>query len=217
MEGAGFEADDELDLIRRAAAGDHGAFRLLVLAYEPRLLAYLSQMLGDVETACDVAQDTFLAAFRALPRWRPPEQLPASARQAEAVAGDSISGGVAATPRLLSPWLYRIATNRALSLLRARPERVARLDAATAAREPATAAGSSLEDRYAARDLLQAALRQLAAEDAACLVLHFVAGERYGEIAARLGISGEAVRKRIARALVALRAAYKSLDVEVPV
>ena len=214
MESAGIEADDELALIQRAAAGDHGAFRLLVLAYEPRLLAYLTQMLGDSETARDVAQDTFLAAFRALPRWRPPDRLPASARQAEGVAGDSISGGAAAAMRLLSPWLYRIATNRALSVLRAQPPS-ASLDVA-AAREPAPAEGPSLEDRCAARDLLRSALRQLSAEDAACLVLHFVAGERYGEIAERLGMTGEAVRKRVARALVALRAAYKALDVEVP-
>lgn len=215
MERAGIEADDELALIQRAAAGDHGAFRLLVLVYEPRLLAYLAQMLGDSETARDVAQDTFLAAFRALPRWRPPDRLPASARQAEAVAGDSGSGRACAAMRLLSPWLYRIATNRALSVLRAQPPS-ASLDAA-AAREPAPAEGPSLEDRYVARDLLRSALRQLSAEDAACLVLHFVAGERYGEIAERLGMTGEAVRKRIARALIALRTAYKALDVEVPI
>ncbi|HEX9414666.1 MAG TPA: sigma factor, partial [Ktedonobacterales bacterium] len=96
MERAGLEAGDELALIQRAAAGDHGAFRLLVLAYEPRLLAHLTQTLGDSEAARDVAQDTFLSAFRALPRWRPPDRLAASSRQAEAVAGDSNSGGATA-------------------------------------------------------------------------------------------------------------------------
>ncbi len=216
MERAGLEAGDELALIQRAAAGDHGAFRLLVLAYEPRLLAHLTQTLGDSEAARDVAQDTFLSAFRALPRWRPPDRLPVSSRQAEAVAGDSSSGGATTAMRLLSPWLYRIATNRALSVLRAQPPS-ASLDAAAPGREPALVGGPSLEDRCAARDLLRSALGRLAAEDAACLVLHFVAGERYGEIAERLGMTGEAVRKRIARALVALRAAYKALDVEVPV
>lgn len=188
------EAMDELSLVRRAAHGDHEAYRLIVLAYEARLLAYLTQMLGDGETARDIAQETFLAAYRALPRWTPPDPRT----------------GATLTAHPLSPWLYRIATNRALSLLRGRP----------AAARLATDGGSPAlidppDERTAARDLLQASLRQLSEEDAACLVLHFVAGERYAEIAARLGLTSEAVRKRVSRALVTLRAAYRALDVEV--
>jgi RNA polymerase sigma factor (sigma-70 family) len=76
-------------------------------------------------------------------------------------------------------------------------------------------APSQLEERTAARDLLRAALGHLTEEDAACLVLHYVAGERYAEIAARLGLTSEAVRKRVSRGLVVLRAAYRALDVEV--
>src|SRR5262249_50750577 len=97
---AAAHAYDELALAQRAASGDHYAFGLLVRAYEPRLLPYLTQLLGDPETARDAAQETFLSAFQALPQWRPPERV-----------------GDASHP--LSPWLYRIATNRALSLLRA--------------------------------------------------------------------------------------------------
>lgn len=91
------DGQDEFDLAERAAHGDHEAFGALVRRYESRLLAYLTHMLGDPELARDVAQETFLAAYRALPRWRPPD-------------------GVTTNP--LSSWLYRIATNRALSLLR---------------------------------------------------------------------------------------------------
>jgi RNA polymerase sigma factor (sigma-70 family) len=75
-------------------------------------------------------------------------------------------------------------------------------------------AGRSLEDRYVQRELLDAALRSLAPEEGACLVLHVVAGERYAEIGARLGMSSEAVRKRVARGITALREAYRALDVE---
>jgi RNA polymerase sigma-70 factor (ECF subfamily) len=189
------EAGDELALARRAATGDQRAFAQIVTLYERRLLVYLTQMLNDAETARDMAQETFIAAFQALPRWQPPDPLPVHP---------------------LSPWLYRIATNRALSHLRAQQH-----DAGDVAvrwrQDQAQAHEGTLEDRTAARDLLETALRQLSEEDAACLVLHYVAGERYHEIGSRLGISSDAVRKRVGRALTALRAAYHALDVEAKV
>lgn len=196
MEERAVDIHDELSLARRAAAGDHNAFASIVRTYEARLLAYLTQMLGDPEAARDIAQETFLAAFQALPRWHPPD------RNAD-------------TAHPLSPWLYRIATNRALSTLRAakggsgvrRPGG----DLSEGGRPTGPVAGS-FEERYAARELLRQALRRLSEEDAACLVLHFVAGERYGEIAARLGLTGEAVRKRVSRGLTTLREAYAELD-----
>ncbi len=190
--------DDELGLAERAARGDHAAFGALVRVYEAQLLAYLAQLLGDREAARDAAQETFLAAFRALPRWHPPNDLQTNPSHP------------------LSPWLYRIATNEALSLLRsgaARPPAVATTRILSDyTRAEATTGG--FEEHYAARELLQDALRHLSEDDAACLVLHFVSGERYGEIATRLGLTSEAVRKRVSRGLTALRSAYAALDSE---
>lgn len=210
VEGSAGAPAGELALIARAAEGDQAAFHVIVLTYEPRLLAYLFQMLGDMETARDLAQETFLAAYRALPRWRLPERA-SSAPQPHAAGGPDAS---LAPMTLLSPWLYRIATNRALSWLRSRPPEV-RAEEAVPLQASWTVEAPSLDERFAARELLRSALRQLSEDDAACLVLHFVASERYAEIGERLGMSGEAVRKRIARALVALRAAYRKLDAEV--
>jgi RNA polymerase sigma-70 factor (ECF subfamily) len=157
---------DEAAVIRRAAAGDHEAFAALVHAYEGGLLAYLAQMLGDTECACDIAQETFLAAYQVLPRWRAPER----------------PQGAATPVRLLAPWLYRIATNRALSLLRAQPL-AGRPESLDAHHNPwPEPVGVSLEEQTVARDLLHRALCQLSDEDAACLVLYYVAGERYGEM-----------------------------------
>jgi RNA polymerase sigma-70 factor (ECF subfamily) len=190
------DAHDELTLAERAAHGDHAAFAALVRAYEPLLLAYLVQMLGDPEAARDAAQETFLAAFQALPRWRPPDAARAD------------------PSRPLSPWLYRIATNKALSLLRSGRLRVVATMRTSAGYSGAEAMTSGFEERYAAQELLQSALRRLSEQDVACLVLHYVAGERYGEIASRLGLTGEAVRKRVSRGLRALRAAYVALDPE---
>jgi len=180
---------DELSQIRRAATGDHAAFALLVRRYEARIGVYLRQMVGDADLASDLAQETFLAAYQALPRWQPPPDL------------------AARTTDLLSPWLYRIATNHAISALRR--QTIAR-------RTPVspTRVSSSLEDAVIGRELLRVALATLDEDDAACLVLHYVAGERYGEIAARLGISSEAVRKRVGRSLSSLRRAYAALETE---
>jgi RNA polymerase sigma-70 factor (ECF subfamily) len=191
-------SDDELALVRRAAQGDHRAFGALVREYEPRLLAYLVQMLSDPETARDAAQETFLAAFQALPRWRLPD-----AQRAD-------------PSHPLSPWLYRIATNKALSLLRSSSIRPPVASSARALTETPNddARTGGFEERYAARELLEDALRRLSEDDAACLVLHYVAGERYSEIAARLGLTSEAVRKRVSRGLTTLRAVYAALDSE---
>ncbi|HEX5441862.1 MAG TPA: sigma-70 family RNA polymerase sigma factor [Ktedonobacterales bacterium] len=184
-------AADELGQIRRAATGDHAAFALLVRRYEARIVIYLRQTVGDADLASDLAQETFLAAYQALPRWQPPPDL---------------ANPPSRTTDLLSPWLYRIATNHAISTLR-RQTMSARRTPVSAAR-----ASFSLEDAVIGRELLRAALATLDEDDAACLVLHYVAGERYGEIAARLGISSEAVRKRVGRALSSLRQAYAAME-----
>jgi RNA polymerase sigma-70 factor (ECF subfamily) len=183
---------DELSQIRRAAMGDHTAFAALVRRYEQRIHAYLRQMVGDAETASDLTQETFLAAYRALARWQPP---PETAPQ---------------PTDPLSPWLYRIATNRALSLLRSQAAHN------RTPQQPPTRGDASLEDTVIGRELLRAALNTLDDDDAACLALHYVAGERYGEIASRLNLSSEAVRKRVGRALTALRRAYTALETEAP-
>ena len=183
-------AADELGLIRRAAGGDHAAFATLMRRYESRIQRYLRQMVGEAELAGDLTQETFLAAYRALARWQPP---PETAPQ---------------TSDPLSPWLYRIATNRALSALRS--QAISR----RAPPAPASEGIASVEDAAVGRALLRAALETLDEDDAACLVLHYVAGERYGEIAARLNLSSEAVRKRVGRALTALRRVYAAMESE---
>lgn len=76
--------------------------------------------------------------------------------------------------------------------------------------------GATPEDRYIVRELLRQALNCLSQEDAACLLLRFVESERYSEIAVRLGMSQEAVRKRVTRSLAVLRTIYHQLDMEAP-
>ncbi|MEO8970836.1 MAG: RNA polymerase sigma factor [Ktedonobacteraceae bacterium] len=217
-----FAGRKELECIQRASYGDHEAFRCLVLSYETHLLAYLFRLLGNWEDAHDVAQETFVAAFFALPRWKPVKQPdePTIEQHEENIVPTEYNKEEF---HPLAPWLYRIATNRALTLLKkqatstsfvpsARGEQLQ--DEQNASLVDQRERSMTLEDRYVVRELLSEALRHLSQEDAVCLVLRFVEDEQYNEIAARLGLTKEAVRKRISRGLIALRAAYKALDME---
>jgi hypothetical protein len=61
------EAPDQL-LIERARQGDQQAFASLFEAYNARICTYLARLVGDDELGRDLAQDTFIAAWRALPQ-----------------------------------------------------------------------------------------------------------------------------------------------------
>jgi RNA polymerase sigma-70 factor (ECF subfamily) len=194
---------DDSQLVRRILHGDQDAYRHIVVRYETRVLAYLTYVLGEYELARDVAQEVFVAAYTALGQWHGHDYEHA----------DGQVGGQGWNAPTLAPWLYRIATNRALNVLRAQKSRGGLPSSLTLLPERLMSE-HSLEDQVVRRELLTAALRELSAEDATCLVLRVIAGEHYADIAQRLGLTSEAVRKRVARGLVALRAAYHALDVE---
>lgn len=97
---------EEAELVRRAAGQDLAAFAALVRAHEPRLRQFTRRLAGD--DGDDIAQETLLAAWRALGQWR----------------ADGSFGG----------WLRAIATRRYLDRLRrAGPGQFAMLDPNTAA------------------------------------------------------------------------------------
>src|SRR5882672_10638645 len=92
---------DENDLIRRAAAGDLGAFEALVERKRERVFWIAYHVVGDHELARDVAQEVFLRLFRVMRRFR--------------------SGG------RFDAWLYRITLHLAIDAARReRPHRGAR-------------------------------------------------------------------------------------------
>lgn len=61
---------DEDEALRRAVAGDREAFAGLVECHQGRVRLWVAQVIGDREEAYDLAQDIFLAAWRALPRFQ---------------------------------------------------------------------------------------------------------------------------------------------------
>ena len=61
--------DNDQQLVQRVQAGDKSAFDLLVLKYQHRVLKLVGRFVSDAAEAEDVAQEAFLKAYRALPRF----------------------------------------------------------------------------------------------------------------------------------------------------
>ena len=161
--------DDEV-LLGAARAGDEEAFSELVRRHQARVYRVALRMLGSDADAQDASQDTFVSAWRALPRFR----------------GDSS----------VSTWLYRIATNRCLNRLASRrPD--APVDAGELwfdGHDPAV-----VVERRARLDAISLAVARLPDDRRAALVLRDYEGLSYDEIADVLRIGVGAVKSRIHR------------------
>jgi RNA polymerase sigma-70 factor (ECF subfamily) len=175
------EAAQDAELVRLAQAGDAKAFEALVVKYQRRIARHVARYVkaaGDVE---DVVQETFIRAYRGLASFR----------------GDSA----------FYSWLYRIATNTALSHLQRDPGEVLLGDAAPEERadafEPGVSDAEDPERTLFAKQIaetVQRALARLQPELAEALMLYEVDGKPYAEIAGMLGIPIGTVRTRIFRA-----------------
>ena len=84
-------------LVARVQKGDSRAFDMLVMKYQQRIMALISRYVHDADEVQDVAQEAFIKAYKALPRFR----------------GDSA----------FYTWLYRIAVNTAKNHLVSRSRR----------------------------------------------------------------------------------------------
>ena len=83
--------DSDALLVQRAVAGDARAFELLVIKYQRRIQRLIGRMVRDTDLVEDIAQETFIRAYRALPQFRGDAQF--------------------------YTWLYRIAVNTAKKFL----------------------------------------------------------------------------------------------------
>ena len=147
----------------------------LVREHQTKLARYLRRIVGDADTALDIAQDVFLAAYRIL----------------AADPNHPLTGG----------WLYKVATNRAISLLRRR--RIVRF---TPLEDDRATRSLRIDEHSASSIDLQRAMHRLAPEQAAAIMLTAYAGYTSQEAAAILHTSADAVRQRVCRALRVLRA-----------
>ena len=175
------------DLVKTAQAGESPAFDELVRRYTNVVYRVLYKILRHEEDSQDALQDTFVSAYRALPRFRQDARF--------------------------STWIYRIATNAALMKARARRTNLVSLDHPTEESEAKSA--WELPDWSATPDeeiltsetrrVMEDAIQALPPEQRAAFILHDVQDLSSAETAEAMGITVSAVNSRLHRARVFLR------------
>ncbi|MGH2949119.1 MAG: RNA polymerase sigma factor, partial [Solirubrobacteraceae bacterium] len=172
-------------LVAQLRAGSPVAFEVIFDRHHRGVLAFCRHMLGSVDEAEDAVQHTFMAAYRA---------LAASGR-----------------PVQLRPWLYVIARNRCLSVLRARREHPV-----GALVEPATEhLAAEVQRRQDLRDLLQD-VAGLPEDQRAALVLAEVGDVSHDEIAQILGCARGKVKALVFQARTSLNASREAREASCP-
>ena len=174
-------------LVKRAQQGDTAAFDELVRRYTSIVYRVLYKILRHEEDTQDALQDTFVSAYRALPRFRQDARF--------------------------STWIYRIATNAALMKARARKNNMVSLDHPT--EDPDAQSAWELPDWSATPDeeimtgetrrIMEDAIQALPPEQRAAFVLHDIQDFSSAETAQAMGITVSAVNSRLHRARVFLR------------
>jgi RNA polymerase sigma-70 factor (ECF subfamily) len=182
-------ADADALLVREAQGGSRAAFDMLVLKYQRRVERLLSRSVRDPADVADLCQETFLAAYRALPAFR----------------GDSA----------FYTWVYRIAINAAQRhRARQRPVESLDVDGGTFGTPATPTDDATPEALLASRQLAQglnAAVEALAEDQRRALLLREVDGLSYDEIADLLDCPPGTVRSRIFRAREAVAARLRPL------
>lgn len=176
------EQELDLELVARVQQGQRQAFDLLVKKYQARILALILRFVRDRHEAEDVAQETFVRAYRALANFR----------------GDAA----------FYTWLYRIAINTAKNHLAARSRRTPDVDidsseAELLGGEDALRHTDTPEGELLARELeaiVHKAIAGLPDELRTALMLREFDGLSYEDIATIMRCPVGTVRSRIFRA-----------------
>ncbi|MBK6862605.1 MAG: RNA polymerase sigma factor RpoE [Ideonella sp.] len=185
--------DIDAPLIERVKQGDARAFEMLVVKYQRRIERLIGRMVRDVDIVPDIAQETFIRAYRALPQFR----------------GESA----------FYTWLYRIAVNTAKKALMELKRDPLVTESALASRdeddetsrvENELSSGETPESILASRQVattVNAAIEALSDDLRQAITLREIEGLSYEEIAEVMNCPIGTVRSRIfrAREAIALR------------
>jgi RNA polymerase sigma-70 factor (ECF subfamily) len=188
----GEQSVDQL-LVERVQQGDKKAFDILVAKYQHKIVKLISRYIRDQAEVLDVAQDAFIKAYRALPKFR----------------GESA----------FYTWLYRIAINTAKNYLVAQGRRLPDSDlqidvaeqyeGASELRDYATPERLLLKDEIE-RTVFEV-IEQLPEDLRTAITLRELEGLSYEEIAEAMGCPIGTVRSRIFRAREAIHTKLKPL------
>jgi len=172
----------DLELVKRVQKGDKGAFDLLVLKYEHKIVNLVMRYVRDPEIALDISQEAFIKAYRALPRFR----------------GDSA----------FYTWLYRIAVNTAKNHLASQRRRPTEMELDmqdpehyglhAKLQDADTPEAISLSKEL--QEILERAIHALPEDLRTAIILRELDGMSYEEIAETMDCPVGTVRSRIFRA-----------------
>ena len=175
---------------KRAAIGAQSSaqrwsFEAIYDEFKTPIYNYVYHLVGNREQADDLTQDTFLKAFKALPK---------------------MDGNLK-----LSAWLYRIATNTAYDALRRR-KLIAWMPWQDLDHEPADVESADPQETIGTTELVNAALRRMPQHYRAALLLYTREGYSYAEIAKTLHIAESGVKMYLSRARHSFREHYRALE-----
>lgn len=188
--------DSDLMLVERTVAGDQRAFELLVIKYQRRIQRLIGRMVRDVDLVEDIAQETFIRAYRALHQFRGDAQF--------------------------YTWLYRIAVNTAKKSLMElkRDPTVSESflksddDDETKTRKNEPMSDETPESVFAAKEIatvVNAAMEALPEDLRQAVTLREIEGLSYEEISTLMNCPIGTVRSRIFRAREAISAKVKPM------
>ncbi len=189
-------ADSDLMLVERTVAGDQKAFELLVVKYQRRIQRLIGRMVRDVDLVEDIAQETFIRAYKALHQFRGDAQF--------------------------YTWLYRIAVNTAKkSLMELKRDLTVSEsffksddDDETKSSRIEPTADETPESVYAAKEIaamVNFALSELPEDLRQAVTLREIEGLSYEEISTAMNCPIGTVRSRIFRAREAISAKVKPM------
>jgi RNA polymerase sigma factor (sigma-70 family) len=170
----------DTDLVAASRQGNREAFGQIVRRYQGLISGLIYSTCGDLSASEDIAQETFLAAWKSLSGLREPEKLPA--------------------------WLCQIARHRMLDQNRETARENARLARAVTIYDRTDSPRPDEEAMTAEeREVLWCSLSQIAEPYRETLVLYYRQNQSGAEVAAALEISEETVRQRLSRGRQMLR------------
>ncbi len=186
------ERDVDWELVQRVQKGDKKAFDLLVLKYQRKVMGLLARIIGSQSEVEDIAQETFIKAYRALPQFR----------------GESA----------FYTWLYRIAINTARNWLSSSdrklnyPDTLENKDGETFSHSDNLIDIATPESSMVTQEIVRTvneAIETLPEDLRMAIVLREMEGLSYEEIAQAMGCPVGTVRSRIFRAREAIAAKLK--------